>query len=256
MTIEIDQFICRSDNFGVLVRDSRTGETALIDAPEEKAILEAVERTGWTPTVILTTHHHGDHVEANLALKERFGLKIIGPKREAAKIPGIDETVDGGSVFKFGSQEVSVLFTPGHTLGHVSYHFPSAQILFAADTLFSLGCGRLFEGTAAMMWGSLRALSALPPETAVYCGHEYTQANARFALTVDPENAALRARAAEVDRLRDEGKPTLPTTIGRELETNPFLRPHDPAIRRVLGMEGATDEAVFAEIRKRKDNFR
>jgi hydroxyacylglutathione hydrolase len=256
MAIDIDQFICRGDNFGVLVRDSATGETALIDAPEESAILAALERTGWTPTLILTTHHHGDHVEANLAMKQRFGLKIIGPKREASKIPGIDETVDGGSVFKLGSQEVSVLFTPGHTLGHVSYYFPSAQVLFAADTLFSLGCGRLFEGTAAMMWGSLRTLSALPAETAVYCGHEYTQANARFALTVDPGNAALHARAAEVDRLRDEGKPTLPTTIGRELETNPFLRPHDPAIRRVLGMEGASDEAVFAEIRKRKDNFR
>ena len=178
MAIDIDQFICRGDNFGVLVRDSATGETALIDAPEESAILAALERTGWTPTLILTTHHHGDHVEANLAMKQRFGLKIIGPKREASKIPGIDETVDGGSVFKLGNQEVSVLFTPGHTLGHVSYYFPSAQVLFAADTLFSLGCGRLFEGAAAMMWGSLRTLSALPAETAVYCGHEYTQANA------------------------------------------------------------------------------
>jgi len=256
MTLDIDQFICRSDNFGVLVRDSASGETALIDAPEEQAILEAVERTGWTPTVILTTHHHGDHVEANLALKERFGLRIIGPHKEAATIPGIDQTVDGGSVFKLGGQEVSVLFTPGHTLGHITYHFPSAAVAFAGDTLFSLGCGRLLEGTAAMMWGSLRALSALPPETVVYCGHEYTQSNARFAVTVDPENAALRARAAEVDRLRVAGEVTLPTTIGRELETNPFLRPHDPAIRGVLGMAKASDEAVFAEIRKRKDNFR
>lgn len=255
MTIEIDQFMCRSDNFGVLVRDIRTGETALIDAPEEKAILEAVERTGWTPTVILTTHHHGDHVEANLALKKRFGLKIIGPKKEEAKIPGIDETVDGGSVFRFGGEEVRVLFTPGHTLGHVSYHFPIAKVLFAADTLFSLGCGRLLEGSAAMMWDSLRTLSALPSETQVHCGHEYTQANARFALTVDPDNAALQERAAEVDRLRADGMPTLPTTLGRELETNPFLRPHDAAIRKRLGMEGASDAAVFAEIRKRKDNF-
>jgi hydroxyacylglutathione hydrolase len=255
MTIDIDQFMCRTDNFGVLIRDRKTGETALIDAPEEKPILEAIERTGWTPTLILTTHHHPDHVEANLALKERFGLKIIGPAKEEAKIPGIDETVDGGSTFRFGDEEVRVIFTPGHTLGHVSFHFPDSKVLFAADTLFALGCGRLLEGTAAQMWQSLKTLSALPPETAVYCGHEYTLSNARFALSVDPDNEALKQRAAEIDRLRADGKPTLPTTIGRELETNPFLRPHDPKIRRMLGMEGASDEAAFAEIRKRKDNF-
>jgi len=255
MTIEIHQFMCRSDNFGVLLRHAPTGETALIDAPEEKAILQAVEHTGWTPTLILTTHHHSDHVEANLALKDRFGLKIIGPKKEADKIPGIDQAVDGGDIFQFGGEEVRVISTPGHTLGHISYHLSLAKTLFAADTLFALGCGRVFEGTPAMMWKSLQALSALPPETAVYCGHEYTQSNARFALSVDPENATLRARASEIDALRAAGKATLPTTIGRELETNPFLRPHDAAIRRLLGMESASDEAVFAEIRKRKDNF-
>jgi hydroxyacylglutathione hydrolase len=255
MPLQIDQFMCRSDNFGVLVRDTETGETALIDAPEEKPVLEAIERTGWTPTLILTTHHHIDHVEANLALKKRFGLKIIGPKKEEAKIPGIDQSVDGGDVFKLGSQEVRVLFTPGHTLGHISYYLPEGATLFAADTLFALGCGRLLEGTPAMMWKSLQALSALPPETAVYCGHEYTQSNARFALSVDPDNAALKTRTAEIDALRADGRATLPTTIGRELHTNPFLRPHDPAIRRLLGMEVASDEAVFAEIRKRKDIF-
>jgi hydroxyacylglutathione hydrolase len=255
MPIEIDQFMCRSDNFGVLVRDTKTGETALIDAPEEKPILEAIGRTGWTPTVILTTHHHIDHVEANLALKKKFGLKIIGPRKEAEKIPGIDQTVDGGDAFKLGDEEIRVLFTPGHTLGHISYHFPEGKTLFAADTLFALGCGRLLEGTPAMMWQSLKVLSALAPDTAVYCGHEYTQSNARFALSVDPDNATLRSRAAEIDALRSEGRATLPTTIGRELETNPFLRPQDPAIRKVLGMENASDEDVFAEIRKRKDNF-
>jgi hydroxyacylglutathione hydrolase len=255
MPIDIDQFMCKSDNFCVLLRDSRTGETALIDAPEEKPILEAIERTGWTPTLILTTHHHSDHVEANLALKQKFGLKIVGPAGEAAKIPGIDETVDEGSVLKFGGQTVQVYHTPGHTLGHVCYHMPEAKLLFAADTLFALGCGRLLEGTAAQMWASLKRLSALPADTIVYCGHEYTQSNARFALSVDPDNERLVARAAEIDALRAEGKPTLPTTIGAELETNPFLRPHDPAIRKLLGMENASDEAVFAEIRKRKDNF-
>lgn len=255
MPVEIDQFMCKSDNFGVLMRDSRTGETALIDAPEEKPILQAIERTGWTPTLILTTHHHADHVEANLALKEKFGLRIFGPAAEAAKIPGIDETVEEGSTLKFGGQTVLVYHTPGHTLGHVSYHLPDAKLLFAADTLFALGCGRLLEGTAAQMWASLQRLAALPTDTVVYCGHEYTQSNARFALSVDPGNAKLVARAAEIDALRAVGKPTLPTTIGAELETNPFLRPHDPAIRKHLGMESASDEAVFAEIRKRKDNF-
>lgn len=255
MTLQIDQFACREDNFGVLVHDPASGQTALIDAPEEKAILAAIERTGWTPTVILTTHHHGDHVEANLALKQRFGLKIIGPEAEKSKIPGIDQTVGEGSVFQFGGQDVHVFATPGHTLGHVSYYFPKAKVAFTADTLFALGCGRIFEGTPPMMFASLMKLAALPADTVVYCGHEYTQTNARFALTVDPTNPVLRQRAEKIAALRAEDRPTLPTTIGEELATNPYLRTHDPAIRRGLGMESATDEAVFAEIRKRKDNF-
>ncbi|MEI5682392.1 MULTISPECIES: hydroxyacylglutathione hydrolase [unclassified Mesorhizobium] len=255
MTLRIEQFMCRSDNFGVLVHDGETGQTALIDAPEEAPILAAVRRTGWTPNVILTTHHHGDHVEANLVLKERFGLRIIGPEAEAAKIPGIDETVEDGSVFTFGSQQVHVIETPGHTAGHVCYYFPDAKVVFTADTLFALGCGRLFEKPAAAMFESLKKLAALPPETKVYCGHEYTLANARFALSVDPTNSALKERAAKIEKLRAADKPTLPTTIGEELATNPFLRWHDPAIRKNLGMEKASDVEVFAEIRKRKDVF-
>lgn len=253
MTVQIEQFMCRSDNFGVLVHDAASGETALVDAPEERPILEAVERTGWRPTVILTTHHHPDHVEANLALKQRFGLRIIGPKAEAAKIPGIDQTVAEGDVLTLLGEEVRVIETPGHTAGHVSYHLPKSKVAFTADTLFALGCGRLFEGSAATMLASLTKLAALPAETAVYCGHEYTLSNARFALTVDPTNPVLKQRAKEIEALRADGKPTLPTTIGTELETNPFLRWHDPAIRKNLGMERASDEAVFAEIRKRKD---
>lgn len=255
MTLRIEQFMCRSDNFGVLVHDGDTGETALIDAPEEAAILAAIRRTGWTPSAIFTTHHHLDHVEANLALKQRFGLRIIGPEAEAEKIPGIDETVQDGSVFTFGSQQVHVIETPGHTAGHVCYHLPAAKLAFTADTLFALGCGRLFERPAAAMLASLKKLVALPADTTVYCGHEYTQSNARFALSVDPTNSALKERAAEIDRLLAEGKPTLPTTIGRELATNPFLRWHDKAIRHNLGMEGASDEEVFAELRHRKDIF-
>jgi hydroxyacylglutathione hydrolase len=255
MALQIEQFTCSSDNFGVLLHDSRSGQTALIDAPEEPPILEAVERTGWTPSLILITHHHGDHVKANLALKERFGLKIIGPKAEAATIPGIDETVEEGSPLDFAGHRIRVIATPGHTAGHVSYHLSEASIAFTGDTLFALGCGRLFECSAAVMFSSLQKLAELPPQTRVYCGHEYTLSNARFALSVDPANTALQERAAEVESLREDGKPTLPTTIGAELATNPFLRWHDPAIRRHLGMEAATDAEVFAEIRRRKDNF-
>lgn len=255
MAVRIEQFMCRSDNFGVLVHEPQSGETAIIDAPEEAPILAAIERTGWRPTVILTTHHHGDHVEANLALKQRFGLKIIGPKAEAAKIPGIDKEVKEGSAIRLGSEAIAVIETPGHTAGHVSYHFAESRIAFTGDTLFALGCGRLFECKPPVMYNSLRKLAALPLETTIYCGHEYTQSNARFALSVDPTNSALKERAAEIDRLRAAGKPTLPTTMMEEMATNPFLRWHDPVIRRNLGMEDASDEAVFAEIRKRKDVF-
>jgi hydroxyacylglutathione hydrolase len=255
MTIEIEQFICRSDNFGVLVHETESGETAIIDAPDEAPILAAIERTGWRPTALLITHHHGDHVKANLQLKKRFGLKITGPRAEAAKIPGIDEEVEEGRIIKLGREIIGVIETPGHTAGHVSYHFMNSHMAFTGDTLFSLGCGRLFECQAPVMHKSLKKLTALPPETQIYCGHEYTQSNARFALTVDPTNSALKERAAEIDRLRAENRPTLPTTMARELATNPFLRWHDPAIRRNLDMANAPDEAVFAEIRRRKDAF-
>jgi hydroxyacylglutathione hydrolase len=255
MAVHIEQFMCRSDNFGVLAHDDESGRSLLVDAPEERPILEAIERTGWKPDLLIITHHHGDHVEANLALKQKFNLTIIGPKAEAAKIPGIDQTVAEGDTVPFGSRAIRVLETPGHTAGHVSFHLADAGILFAADTLFAIGCGRLLECKPPVMFNSLKRLAALPLETQVYCGHEYTQANARFALTVDPTNSALKERAAEVDRLRAEGKMTLPTTIGLELATNPFLRWHDPIIRKNLGMENAEDVDVFAEIRKRKDVF-
>jgi hydroxyacylglutathione hydrolase len=241
MTVEIEQFTCRSDNFGVLLRDKASGAVALVDAPEEAPILAAIERTGWKPSLLLVTHHHPDHVEANLALKERFGLRIVGPAAEAGTIPGIEPT--------------RVIETPGHTAGHVSYHLPDAGIAFTGDTLFSLGCGRLLEAGPEVMFRSLAKLAVLPGGTKIYCGHEYTAANARFALSVDGGNAALQARAKEVEALLAEGRPTLPTTIAEELAANPFLRAGDPAIRKALGMEDATDEAVFAELRRRKDSF-
>ncbi len=255
MAVEIEQFMCRTDNFGVLMHDPESGETVIIDAPEAAPILAAIERTGWRPTALWITHHHGDHVAANLALKQKFGLSIVGPRAEAAKIPGIDQEVGGGDSLQLGAETVEVIDTPGHTAGHISYHLPASGVAFVGDTLFAIGCGKVIECKPPVMFHSLEKLAGLPAETKIYCGHEYTQNNARFALTVDPGNAALKARAAEVDALRRDGQPTLPTTIGEELATNPFLRWHDPAIRRQLGMEDAGDAAVFAEIRKRKDAF-
>lgn len=254
-SLEIEVFQCRSDNYGVLVHDPETGLTATIDAPEEQPILDALARRGWRLSHILTTHHHTDHVEANLALKEKFDLEIIGPINEAVAIPGLDNSVMEGDEFMFGSHTVRVIETPGHTAGHICYHFPDDKILFAADTLFALGCGRLFERPAADMWHSLQKLAALPDETAVYFGHEYTLSNARFAISIDPDNLRLQDRVREIEAARAAGRFTIPTTIGLEKETNPFLRPNDPAIRRTLLMETKSNEEVFAEIRKRKDNF-
>jgi len=252
----VEQFTCRTDNFGVLIHDSDARLTAAIDAPEFGPIKAKLDEKGWRLNRILTTHHHGDHVEANLALKSEYACTVIGPAEEAGRIPGINDEVRGGMSFTFGNFEVRVIDTPGHTLGHICYWLPTAAVVFTADTLFALGCGRVFEGTPEMMWTSLEKLAALPDETQVYCGHEYTESNARFAVTVEPENTELLARAEEVKRLRAAGKPTLPTTIGLEKRTNPFLRAGEKSIRARLGMEDAPPAAVFAELRKRKDNFR
>jgi hydroxyacylglutathione hydrolase len=253
--LEIELFRARSDNFGVLIHDAGSGRTASIDAPEELPILDALGRRGWTLTDIFTTHHHQDHVEANLALKQRFGVTITGPVNEADKIPGIDRKVGGGDRFDFAGHAVEVIETPGHTAGHICFYLPEDKLLFAADTLFALGCGRLFERPAKDMWTSLSKLLTLPDDVAVYFGHEYTLSNARFAVTVDPQGAALRKRVNDIEATLAAGKHTAPTSIGIERQTNPFLRPGDPDIRRRLGMENASDWDVFGEIRARKDKF-
>ncbi len=253
--LEIYQFNCRPDNFGLLVHDPEIGVTASIDTPDGDAINQALEEKGWTLSHILLTHHHYDHVDGNAALKKKWGAVIVGNEADAARLPEIDLTVKCGSPFQFGAHEVRFIDTPGHTIGHVAIHFAEQKLLFTGDALFSLGCGRLFEGSARQMLQSLNTLAALPDETVVYCGHEYTQSNAAFALSVDPENEQLRARANEIDQLRAKGLPTLPTTIGAEKATNPFLRAGDAGIRAVLGMADADDVAVFAEIRQRKDSF-
>jgi hydroxyacylglutathione hydrolase len=256
MAVLIEQFTCRSDNFGVLIHDPASGLTAAIDAPEEAPIRARLAAKGWHLDAIFTTHHHGDHVEGNLGLKADFGCQITGPAAEADRSPGIDRRVAGGDTLMFGDIEFRVIDTPGHTLGHVSYWLQGEAIAFTADTLFAMGCGRVFEGTPEMMYASLEKLRALPDETVVYCGHEYTETNARFALTVDPDNPELHYRYEAVKRLVAAGRPTLPTTIALEKQTNPYFRVDDPAIRKRLGMEQAAPAAVFAEIRKRKDAFR
>ncbi len=254
-TVEIRQFICRTDNFGVLLHDADSGATISVDAPEEAPILKVLDEEGWKLTHILTTHHHGDHVAANDALKARFGATIVGPAAEAERIPGIDRQVEGGETFAIGAIAVEVLDTPGHTLGSVSYHMPGISAVFAGDALFSLGCGRLLEGTAPMLWESLKRLRALPDETMLYCGHEYTGANARFALSVDPQNLLLHERATQVEHLRVAGEPTLPVPLGREKKTNPFLRADDATLADELGLSGQPPESVFAALRSRKDAF-
>ena len=255
MPLEIRQFPCLSDNYGYLIRDEKTGEVATIDTPDAEEINRQLEAAGWPLTHILNTHHHWDHAGGNLTLKEKWNCTIIGPKGEADRIPGLDEAVGEGDQVALGVSTATVHDTPGHTSGHVIFHFADDRAAFVGDTIFAMGCGRLFEGTAEQMWASLSKIAAFPEDTKLYCAHEYTKANADFALTVDPANKALKARAAEVDRLRAAGKPTVPTEVAIELQTNPFLRAEDKALQAAIGMNDADAVSVFAEVRQRKDNF-
>ncbi len=253
--LDVAQFPARSDNFGVLVHDPASGATAAIDAPDADAVAETAQARGWVISHILVTHHHLDHIKGIPALKASYSCEVIGPEKSAARTGMYNRTVEDGDSFEWAGAEVRVLATPGHTLDHVSYWLPGEKLVFVGDTIFSLGCGRVMEGDHPMMWESIKRLRDLPDDTALYCGHEYTLANARFAVTVDPENAALRARTAEVERLRERGEATLPTTIAAEKAANPFLRADDPGLIEHLRMAGADPALVFAEIRTRKDRF-
>ncbi len=253
--LEIHMFPCLDDNYGYLLHDAETGVTAAVDTPDAGAISRALAERGWRLTHILNTHHHADHAGGNLHLKAATGCRIVGPRADAARIPGIDVEVGDGDVFELGSHRVEVYDTPGHTRGHIVYRFPEQNAAFVGDTLFAMGCGRLFEGTPEQMWRSLRKILAWPDDTRLYCAHEYTAANARFALTVEPGNEALAARAREVERLRAAGRPTIPTTVAEEKATNPFLRPDSADLRRTLGMPDADDVEVFARTRAMKDRF-
>lgn len=254
-TTEFRQFFCLDNNFGVLVHDRDSGTTVAVDVPDATACEQALEQTGWTLSHILITHHHWDHVQGLGELKQKTGATVIGPERSRQKIAELDRTVEDGDDVLCGPYEVKAIATPGHTLDQISWYFPAIGVAHTGDTLFSLGCGRVFEGDKEMMWSSLsKLMRQLPDETVIYCGHEYTEANARFALTIEPDNADLKVRAEEVGALRARGEATLPTTMKREKATNPFLRAGEASVAAALGMAGKPAAEIFAEIRTRKDN--
>ena len=254
MTIELVTIPCRSDNYAFVLHNSQTGETMLVDAPDAAPIKAELDRRGWKLTAIFVTPHHNDHTDGVAALRAP-GTRVIGAAADAHRLPSLDlEVSDGDEIIVCGLPAI-VLDVSGHTIGHVALHVPGANAVFTADSLMALGCGRLFEGDAATMWASLSKIAALPPETLVCSGHEYTATNARFAQTIEPENHALQARAKSVFENAAAGVPTVPSTLSEELDTNPFLRAGLPEVKATLGMSGEDDISVFAEIRRRKDNF-
>ncbi len=255
MPLEIVTIPCLSDNYAFLAHDAESGETALIDAPEAAPILKILSDKGWALTHVLLTHHHWDHVDGLADLLAKHPAKVIGAAADAYRLPPLDQQVSEGDSFQIGGEPVEVIDVSGHTIGHVAFYMPKSQAVFTADSLMALGCGRLFEGTGPQMWASLSKLAALPDETIVYSGHEYTQSNAKFAITVDPENDALRKRFDDIEQTRAVGNPTVPSSLALEKATNPFLRAADPAIQAHLGMENADPAEVFTEIRSRKDRF-
>ena len=242
MPVHAEPLPILSDNYAWLLRDAATDSVAVVDPADADAVIKALDRAGGRLDMILLTHHHDDHVAGTEAVRQRYRCPVIGAEADRHRLPPLDRGVREGDTLALGASTATVIDTPGHTRGHIAFHFPDGGVLLCADTLFSLGCGRLLEGTPAEMFASLGKLAALPPDTLVCCGHEYTQSNARFARHVDPDNAALRGRAAEVDRQRAAGQPTVPTRLSEELATNPFLR--------------APDVARFADLRRQKDEYR
>ena len=255
MPVEILTIPCLSDNYAYAIHDVDSGETAVIDVPEAAPVLRTLAFKGWGLNMVLITHHHGDHIDGVPLVQEAVSAPAVGAKADMHRLPPLALGVEEGDAFALGHQPVHVYDVSGHTKGHIAFYFPEGDALFTGDSLMVMGCGRLFEGDAKTMWSSLSKLMELPPETRIYSGHEYTLANAKFALTIEPDNAALQTRMAEIVRLRERRDPTVPATLEQELATNPFLRANRPEVKAALGMEGAADWEVFAEIRRRKDNF-
>lgn len=254
MAISVHQFPCLSDNYGFLLHDDVSGETVCIDTPDASAYLAEAAAQGWTITQIWNTHWHPDHAGGNAAIVAATGAKVMAPAGEGDRIAAVDNRVRGGDTFRLGTHDVHVIDVAGHTLGHVAYHLPDQAMAFVGDSLFALGCGRMFEGTPDMFWASLLRIKALPAATTLYCAHEYTAANARFAVHVDPDNADLAAYAADIAARRADGLPTVPMMLSRELATNPFLRADDPALQAKAGVPGDA-VASFAQLRAAKDGF-
>lgn len=255
MPFDLITIPCLSDNYAFLLHDSKSGEVAVIDVPDAAPISAELKKQGWTLSQVWLTHHHWDHVDGLADLLAEHPAKVIGAAADAHRLPPLDLAVAEGDKIELGAWGVEIFDVSGHTINHIAFYVPDAQVIFTADSLMALGCGRLFEGAPDQMWTSMQKLMGLPPETTVCSGHEYTASNAKFALTVDPENTALISRSNAITAARAKNIPTVPSKLSTELETNPYLRPSDPGIRRTLGMPNASDAAVFAEIRKRKDNF-
>lgn len=255
MSHDLVTIACLSDNYAFLLRDHASGEVALIDVPEAEPILNELKSRGWTLSQVWLTHHHPDHVQGLGKVLEAHPAKVVGAAADAHRLPPLDHEVSEGDSVTLGSLTAKVFDVSGHTQGHIAFYVPEAATAFTADSLMALGCGRLFEGTPEQMWESMQKLRDLPGDTVICSGHEYTASNARFALTVDPENSDLISRIKDVEAARDAGRPTVPSTLSLEQKTNPFLRPDDPSLRAHLGMQTASDAEVFAEIRKRKDQF-
>jgi len=252
--LQIHQFSCLSDNYGFLIHDEASGATAAIDTPDATEILRQADAKGWRITDIWNTHWHPDHAGGNAAIKAKTGARVTGPAEVSRIGAEPDHIVDDGALVKLGGSSARVLNVGGHTLGHIAYVFEAERVAFVGDALFSMGCGRLFEGTPEQMWTSLSKIAALPRETTLYCAHEYTESNARFAIHYDPANRDLQARVAEVKQLRAEGKPTVPMTLDLELKTNPFLRA--PLLKHSIMKPNATDVEAFTDLRALKDNFK
>ena len=251
--LDVHQFPCLSDNYGYLLHDHDSEETVCIDTPDADEYLKQAAHKGWQITQIWNTHWHPDHAGGNEAIKRATSCKVTAPVSEAAKIAGVDRTVRHGDEVMIGDRRACVIDVGGHTLGHIAYHLPGARLAFVGDSVFALGCGRMFEGTPEQFWASLKRIKALPPETMLYCAHEYTAANARFALHADPENQELAAYVQEITKRREHKIPTVPTKLERELATNPFLRADTPDMRARWG--GGDAVATFAALRKAKDAF-